>query len=382
VDDWTTAVVFSHLRWDGTSQRPQHVVGRLAQRRRVLFVEEPVHDAGSPRWERRLAAPNVVLHRPLTPVHGDGFGGAQLPILTRLVRRLATRHRDERLLAWLYTPTALPLAQLLQPEVLVYDCVADVSADAEAAERERALLAAADVVFTAGPGLHRAKMMERADVYCLPSSVDVDHFARARRGRLREAADQARLPHPRLGYFGTIDDRVDMALLAAIADARPEWQLVLVGPVVGLAPDALPKRPNIHWAGARSYAELPAYVSGWDVCLLPFKRVPATRFLTPDQTLEYMAAERPIVGTPLTDVAESYGHLVYLGDTPASFIAACGRALDASDTERAARTAGMRTMLARTSWDATVLGMEDLIAAVPSARRTDGSSSVAPGRQA
>ena len=395
-DSWTTAVVFSHLRWDFVYERPQQVFSRLGARRRILFVEEPVHDpGGSPRWERRVAAPNVIVHRPYTPVAAEGFAEAQLPVLARLVRRLRTRHRDERLLAWLYTPLALPLARLLDPVHVVYDCMDELSASLhappETGEREQALLGYADVVFTAGPSLHGAKMAQREDVYCLPSSVDAEHFARARRGRLREAADQARLPHPRLGFYGVLDERIDGPLLAAVADARPDWQLVMVGPVANIAPESLPQRPNIHYLGARAYRDLPAYLSGWDVCLLPFARNAATRCISPTQTLEYMAAERPIVGTPITDVAEPYGHIVYLGDTPAGFVAACERALGARQAERTARTAAMRTVRSRTSWDATVRTMEELIAALPPARRTEGgsatwgadrSSSTAPARQA
>src|SRR5207248_11297814 len=117
-------------------------------------------------------------------------------------------------------------------------------------------------------------------------------------------------------------------LLDAVATAHPEWQLSMVGPVVKIDQASLPNHPNIHYFGQRSYAELPSYLAGWDVCLLPFARNEATRFISPTKTLEYMAAERPIVSTPITDVAEPYGDIVYLGDDAATFLAGCEQALN------------------------------------------------------
>jgi UDP-galactopyranose mutase len=136
---------------------------------------------------------------------------------------------------------------------------------------------------------------------------------------------------------------------------------VLVGPVVKIDPASLPRYPNILYTGQRTYAQLPTYLAGWDVCLLPFARNDATRFISPTKTLEYMAAERPIVSTPITDVAEPYGDIVYLGDTPAAFIAACEHALAATPEERDERIRGMRRVLSQTSWDATAQAIEELI---------------------
>src|SRR5207248_870702 len=192
------------------------------------------------------------------------------------------------------------------------------------------------------------------------SSVDAAHFARARHAG--EAADQASLPNPRLGFFGVIDERMDLDLLASLADAHPEWQIVMVGPVVKVDPSILPRRPNLHFFGQRTYEELPGYLAGWDVCLLPFARNDATRFISPTKTLEYMAAEKPIVSTPIVDVADPYGQIVYLGETPAGFIAACEKALRSPETERAERIHKMREVLSKTSWDSTVRAMEQQLA--------------------
>jgi UDP-galactopyranose mutase len=367
-------VVFSHLRWDFVYQRPQHVMSRLARDRRVLFVEEPVRvDDAAPRWERDDAAPNLTVLRPLTPVASPGFGGMQHPILSRMLRALLAHERVGSCIAWLYTPMALPLARAVGPDAIVYDCMDELSAflgaPAELVERETALLGCADVVFTGGPSLHRAKRARHPSVHCFPSSVDRAHFALARDG-IAEPHDQRDLPRPRLGFFGVLDERLDAPLLATLADRHADWQLVMVGPVVKIDPASLPRRPSIHYLGARRYEDLPSYVTGWDVCLLPFARNTATRFISPTKTLEYMAAGRPIASTAIADVAEPYAGIVHLGDGPAGFAAACERALAAGDAERVRRQQLADAVLARTSWDRTVAAMADILAelAAPTAR--------------
>jgi UDP-galactopyranose mutase len=363
-------VVFSHLRWDFVYQRPQHLLSRLAARQPVLFVEEPEPDpAGPARWDRSAPTPGVTVFRPRTPLAEPGFHPAQLALVAPMMDEVREAAGPRGTIAWLYTPMALPLARRLDPALVVYDCMDELSlfagAPPELVAREAELMELADVVFTGGPSLYRAKRGRHPNVHCFTSSVDAEHFGRARAGRPDapdEPADQRNLPHPRLGYYGVIDERLDLPLLAALADAHPEWQLVLVGPVVKIDPAALPRRANIHYTGQRRYDELPAYLAGWDVCLLPFALNDSTRFISPTKTLEYMAAERPIVSTPITDVAEPYGNIVYLGDTPEAFIRACERALASEEAERERRGSLMRSVLARTSWDATVAAMTDCMA--------------------
>lgn len=364
-----TIVAFSHLRWNFVYQRPQHLLSRLAARRPVVFVEEPEFENGPPRWERSRPQANVQVYRPRTPVQAPGFHADQLAAIEPLIVELHGELDDAPLLAWMYTPMALPLALALAPESIVYDCMDELSlfkdAPPELLSHEAALLRCADLVFTGGPSLHRAKQRRHSNVHCFPSSVDATHFRLADSSgrKLSEAADQAELPHPRLGFYGVIDERLDLELVDAVARAHPEWQLVLVGPVVKIDPKQLPRRPNIHYFGQRTYENLPRYLAGWDVCLLPFARNAATRFISPTKTLEYMAAELPIVSTPITDVAEPYGEIVYLGGTAAEFVTACEAALGADSNERTRRTAQMRAVLAGTSWDVTVSSMEQLLAA-------------------
>jgi glycosyltransferase involved in cell wall biosynthesis len=358
-------VVYSHLRWNFVFQRPQHVVSRLARKHRVLFIEEPVVDAaGSATWHLAHPSTGVTVACPRIDA-GTGFDELQTSRLATMVHRVLSEHAIDDHLAWLYTPMALPIALTQSPSRIVYDCMDELSAFALAPRtlraREADLLACADLVFTGGRSLYLAKRELHPSVHCFPSSVDVAHFRRALDAP-PEPEEQRLLPHPRLGFFGVIDERFDRDVVDRLAESHPEWQIVIVGPVVKIDPATLPRRSNIHYTGPRRYEELPDWLAGWDVALLPFAQNEATRFISPTKTLEYMAAERPIVSTPIRDVAEPYGDIVFLAADPDTFVAACERALEEPAAKRAERLARIRDVLAQTSWDRTVAEMEALIA--------------------
>ncbi|HWC96725.1 MAG TPA: FAD-dependent oxidoreductase [Candidatus Sulfopaludibacter sp.] len=333
----------------------------------MLFVEEPIFCAEltQPEWQFSEAEPNVLVCTPRTPSRAPGFHDEQMPFLRELLLDLCKREEIENPILWFYTPMALPLADGLAARAIIYDCMDELSAflnpPPQILEREQALLDRASLVFTGGPSLYQAKQHRHANVYCFPSSVDAAHFAKASGDEIAEAEDQKDLPRPRLGYFGVIDERLDLELLRALADAHPEWQIVMVGPVVKIDPATLPRNSNITYFGQRGYQELPSYLKGWNVCLMPFARNDATRYISPTKTLEYMAAEKMIVSTPITDVAQPYGDVVYLGGTTEEFVSACERALHAPADERTARTTAMREILSRTSWDQTAQRIEALI---------------------
>jgi len=369
-------LVFSHLRWNFVFQRPQHLLTRLATRRPVYFIEEPILSNSEPHWRLEAGSPGLTVCEPHTPIQQKGFCDEQMQVLNALVRRLVVDHGLESPVLWFYSPMAVPLAADLSPQAIIYDCMDELSAFLHAPPqllgREAELLQRADMVFTGGPSLYRAKKDRHPCVYCFPSSVDAAHFGKARpENQLAEPEGQRNLPHPRLGFFGVIDERLDIPLLAEVAKAKPDWQFCLVGPVVKIDPASLPRTKNIHYFGQQAYDQLPAFLSGWDVCLLPFARNAATRFISPTKTLEYMAAERPIVSTRITDVAEPYSEIVYLGDTPEEFLAACERALDMNAQEQDQRITLMRNVLAHTSWDQTAHAMDDLIGAAIAKRQAE-----------
>lgn len=364
----TTLIVFSHLRWNFVYQRPQHLMSRLAHLYPVIFVEEPVFDAGEPSLERIPAAPGVEVLRPHTPVRSPGFAGDQIPVLRRLLETiLPAPEARPPLYAWAYTPLALPLIESLQPSRVIYDCMDALThfkgAPPELAIRERALMARADLVFCGGMSLYRARRKQHANIHCFPSSVDADHFA-SRPGRYSGADPQAHIPRPRIGYCGVIDERIDLELIARSAQARPDWQFVLVGPVVKIDPSDVPALPNVHALGQQSYDVLPRYMAGWDVAVMPFALNEATRFISPTKTLEYLAAGRPVVSTPVADVVSSYDGVVEIVRDADTFIAACERLLDEPHEDRTARLAAMRRCVAGTSWDKTATAMATLIDAL------------------
>jgi len=347
-------LVFSHLRWDFVYQRPQHLLSRLGQRWDVVFFEEPVYEAGCDPWLEVLhPCIGVTVLRAHTSVAEPGFADAQFPILSALLQEWLADHREEGLAVWLYTPMALPLVQGLEPGAIVYDCMDQLSAFKNAPERlmdrERTLLDVADLVFTGGPSLQDAKSPHNAKVLCFPSSVDVAHFAQGRRD-LEPAAQGA---VPRLGFFGVIDERLDLDLIRALARAHPAWQIDLVGPVVKIDPATLPQAPNLHYLGQRDYAELPGLVAGWDVCLLPFALNASTAFISPTKTLEYMAARKPVVTTPVRDVIRLYEAAVQVAHTAEEFMSACHAALREDEDARQARIAAQDRLTEATSWDQT-----------------------------
>ena len=357
----TTLIVFSHLRWNFVLQRPQHLLSRLAAHRPVLFFEEPVGGAAEPWLERTNPCPNVEVLCPHVSVAQGGFHDDHLPALQQLLGDFLQENGIGEYAVWFYTPMAFPLASGLAPRGIVYDCMDELTAFRHAprqlVQRENVLLKEADLVFTGGPSLFESKRNRHPDVHCFPSSVDAAHFSQ----RVADHPAQAHLAHPRLGYYGVIDERLDLPLIATLADAHADWQIVMVGPVVKIDPASLPQRPNLHWMGQRDYAELPAFLAGWDVSLLPFALNEATRFISPTKTLEYLAAGRPSVSTPIRDVAEPYSGVVAIAADPAEFVAACEDILawTPADHQRFAQAAA--AVVAATSWDRTAERMHALL---------------------
>ena len=365
-------IVFSHLRWAFVFQRPQHLLSRLARRHPVVFVEEPVPGDGPARLERSSPCPGVEVLRAHTSLRAAGFHDEQLAVLRGLVADYLAETGIEDYVVWFYTPMALPLLDALSPRAVVYDCMDELAAfknaPSQLREREAALLERADLVTTGGPRLYAAKRDRNPNVLCLPSAVDAAHYEPARASAdapavRRAVALQGRIAAPRLGFFGVIDERLDLDLVARVADADPAWQVVMVGPVAKIDPQALPRRANLHWLGQQPYALLPQLVAGWDVCLMPFAINESTEFISPTKTLEYMAAGKPIVSTPIHDVRAMFGELVAIAADAGAFVAGCRDALAESDAERAIREERMRVCVGEHSWDAATRKIRDALAA-------------------
>jgi UDP-galactopyranose mutase len=307
-----TLICFSHLRWNFVFQRPQHLMSRFAKERRVIYWEEP--EAALPDFEpsigvRECAETGVIIVTPSLPEQMDE-DTKRTALKALLDGFLAGESKS--LIRWYYTPMMLPFSRHVDAVCTVYDCMDELAnfrfAPPELLSLERELLAASDVVFTGGYSLYEAKKGRHPNVHPFPSSVDRKHFAQARVGD-RSPADQASIATPRFGFYGVIDERMDLELIAALADAHPEWSIMMVGPVVKIDPADLPQRANIHYLGGKKYEELPVYLGGWDVALMPFAINESTKFISPTKTPEYLAGGRPVVSTPITDVIRHYSDI-------------------------------------------------------------------------
>ena len=297
-------LVFSHLRWNFVFQRPQHLLTRMTAHYRVLFIEEPV-PGGKDGYKAAVSHGVTVV----TPELGGEWNDRSAR-LTRIIDSVVADYGVTRYHSWYYTPMFLPETRHLKPELVVFDCMDELSAfkfaPPELIALERELLAKADVVFTGGPSLYAAKKDKHHNIHCFPSSIDYAHFAKAR-AHLKDPEDQRAAGRPRVGFFGVIDERFDAELLRETARMMPGVHFVMVGPVVKIDPATLPQAPNIHYMGQRDYSDLPAFISNWDVAMMPFALNESTRFISPTKTPEYLAAGRPVVSTPVTDVVHTYG---------------------------------------------------------------------------
>jgi UDP-galactopyranose mutase len=368
-------ICVSHLRWDFVYQRPQHLMSRAAKTRRVFFIEEArLEEKGTARLEIRRDESGVLVVMPYLP---SGLPEAErFERLTQLLEQMFNYHDINDYTLWFYTPMPLPAFLALstrshQPQSVVYDCMDELAnfrfAPPELRERETQLFAWADVVFTGGHSLYEAKSKQHDNVYPFPSSVDVDHFSKATL-RPSEPADLQNIPHPRVGFVGVIDERMDIELLGQIAKARPEWQFVMIGPVVKISDDELPKGDNLHYLGQKAYKELPNYLAHIDVAMMPFAINDSTRFISPTKTPEYLAAGKSVISTPIRDVVRPYGEkdLVVIADDCVSFVAGLEHLLNDDQRHRRSRA---DAFVNRLSWDQTWQDMERSLSKAATAKQ-------------
>jgi UDP-galactopyranose mutase len=358
-------ICFSHLRWDFVFQRPQHLMTRFAGQGRVFFIEEPVTTEGATYMDVSQREPGLFVCVP--HLSGNVDAAETMPHLVDLLR---IDHKIDNYITWFYTPMMLEWSKPLSPRAVVYDCMDELSgfkfAPPELIQRERDLFERADIVFTGGHTLYEAKREQHPNVHAFPSSIDKEHFGRAILIR-DESSKQPNIPHPRVGFVGVIDERLDIGLLGAIADLRPDWSFVMVGPAVKIDEADLPRRDNIHYLGARAYDELPAVMAGWDAAMMPFALNESTRFISPTKTPEYLAAGLPVASTPISDVVKPYGvmGLVHIGTTPEEFVECLQKAMDEDGDIRRQQVA---EFLADNSWDITFSSMNALIKEVVNGR--------------
>ena len=323
-------VCFCHLRWGFVFQRPNHLLSRFSKHQRVFFIEEPIFYDGEDKLHIENYNENLFV---VTPHIKGGLPEEEIQKRQRkFINTLFTNMNIEKYFSWYYTPMALPFTDHLTPELVVYDCMDELSAFKFAPPQlttlEKELFKKADVVFTGGQSIFESKKNSHPNIYAFPSSIDKHHFGKARKIK-EDPDDQKNIPHPRFGFFGVIDERFDIELIDAVAKQKPDWHFVLLGPVVKIDPATLPNYDNIHYLGGKKYEELPNYIAGWDIAMVAFAMNESTRFISPTKTPEYLAAGKPVISTPIRDVVRPYGDnkLVHIVSNANEFIKAAEKEL-------------------------------------------------------
>jgi len=349
---------FSHLSWNFVYQRPQHLLTRFSKFYQVFYFEEPkIGDS-----DRYLV--NIQDGVSIVELFVSGHDDTTNERIQDLINQVLKEYDIENYINWYYTPMALQFTDHLNPEKIIYDSMDELSAFRFAPphllELEERLFKIADVVFTGGNSLYEAKKNRHHNIHAMPSSIDKAHFGKARKIQ-HEPEDQMQIGFPRLGFFGVVDERFDIELLREVSAQRPDWQFVIIGPVVKINPDDLPQAHNIHYLGPKTYTELPQYIAQWDIALILFALNESTEFISPTKTPEYLAAGKPVISTPIKDVVQPYGNagLVQIVDDADSFIAAATKILD--DTEKEHWLSMVDHFLENDSWDHTFNRMNALI---------------------
>lgn len=353
-------ICFSHLRWTHVFQRPQHLLTRFAKHTRVIFIEEPqFHDA--PDECKVSRSGNIYI---VTPMLKDDFSQSIVTRQQQMIRGLFSVLHVNKYFFWFYTPMALPLTENLTPDFVVYDCMDELSAfrsaPIELKSRERLLLQMSDIVFTGGKSIYECKKKLHTNLYCFPSSIEKHHFGKAREVKT-DPADQAPIPHPRFGFAGVIDERMDLQLLAEVAKRNLEWHFIILGPIAKISRSALPSYENIHYLGQKNYDDLPHYMSGWDIAIIPFALNEHTQFISPTKTPEYLAAGKPVISTAIRDVVSPYEErgLVRIARSSDEFIDHANLILKMDDRKEWLEK--VDGFLSNLSWDTTWEHMTDLI---------------------
>jgi glycosyltransferase involved in cell wall biosynthesis len=367
-------VCFSHLRWGFVFQRPNHLLSRFSKHQRVFFIEEPIFHHGEDKLHIENFNENLYV---VTPHIQHGLEESEVhQRQEKFIVSLLANMNVNRFISWYYTPMALPFTESLSPEAVVFDCMDELSAfkfaPPQLALLEKKLLEKADVVFTGGQSIYEAKKNRHHNIHAFPSSIDKQHFGKARKA-LEEPEDQKNIPHPRFGFFGVVDERFDIELLDSVAKQRPEWQFVIIGPVVKIDEASLPHYENVHYLGGKKYEELPSYIAGWDIATILFAMNESTKFISPTKTPEYLAAGKPVISTPIKDVVTPYGdeELVHIASNAEEFIKAAE--LELSKKRKSGWLKKVDEFLLYNSWDRTWGQMVRLIEEVHT-KNTSSSS--------
>jgi len=361
-------ICFSHLRWNFVYQRPQHLMSRAAKKARVIYFQEPVYTRFPDKLHIEVdPASQVVVVTPELEESLSDPANVKRSFnqrMARLVDQLVELYKISDFVSWYYTPMALAYTGHLRPTAVVYDCMDELSAfrfaPPDLISLEKELFSRADLVFTGGFRLYETKKNKHGNIHAFPSAIDKDFFMQARRSQ-PEPVDQKAIAHPRIGFFGVIDERFDIDLVRLMAESNTKWQFIFIGPVVKIDPQLLPGNKNIHYLGMKSYKELPSYISTWDLCIMPFAINASTEYISPTKTPEFLAAGKKVISTPIHDVVYPYGveGLVDIAETAEEFVKIAAHTLGEKKDFLWLKKVDL--FLRSVSWDKTWANMEGRI---------------------
>jgi glycosyltransferase involved in cell wall biosynthesis len=372
--------------WDGMWKNRHHLMSRFARKMPVVYVEPW---QGLRKVRRALLSGRRVrelnwqissersknLHVFESPAQLAVSGSGMLRALTRNrwysgIQKVARDAGIRRPILWISRPEMASAVGRFGESLSIYHVVDEYGGytkqDEETREKlwreEEGLLDAVDVSIVVSKALLQSKSGPGRDVFLVENAVDIGAYD-ARRDHPDTPADLAAIPRPRLGYGGLIGKRLDLALLLNLARSRPEWSIVLFGKTdrrdCTVELDALAKQENVYFLGEKSYEQVPDYVLGLDIGLLPYRINMETRNISPLKMYEYLAAGLPVVSTPIPAV-ESCKTVVDIHECESGFEEACESRLLSNDK---GAVESRVTFARRNSWESRVGEIWDIISA-------------------
>ena len=375
-----TFLILANAEWDWSNRvNCHHIAARLARDNRVLFVDTIGGRTPAPRefkkifrrlrriagGIRRLGDNLTVLAPFVIPVYSnEAVRRVNMALLAKQIQRALPKGNQP--IVWIYLPSLVGLVGRFGEKLVIYHCIDEHAANPsvpaqQVREWEMRLLQTADAVFASSSTLYADKRAFNAHTYYLPNVADAEFFAQASDDLLPTPDELKDVAHPIAGFVGNISAyKMDLGLLLTVAQSKPDWSFVLIGPVGRGDPSTdvskLQALKNVHLLGERPYAELPRYVKTFDVCLIPFNRNSSTRGTLPMKFFEYLAAGKPVIATDLATLGE-FGEFFYPVQNVDGFIAA----LQAALTEAPSRPAARRALAQKYSWDARMVEIDTIL---------------------
>jgi len=370
------SIIYVAKEWDEVPTSCNHVFEHLAKNNKVLWVNSigtrNPNLASARDWSRILrkakkllggikqVAPQGWVYQPvfLPLPHSRLAQRINRWLLRYLLRRQARKLGMKNPQLWMFIPNGAFLVHQLDESLVVYYCTDDWAGFAhldggKVARLERQLLEEADLCLAASESLLELKRKVNPNTFLSLHGVDYERFAQALDPNLPIPADIAGLPRPAIGFFGGMRSHIDFPAIEQIAKSHPEWSVVLIGKVeqeIEKDAERLRSYSNVHILGQRPYESLPAYCRGFDAGIIPYRCNEFIGHVNPIKLRQYLSAGLPVVSTDFPEVRR-FKELVYLGNTPAEFVACLEQALrEDSPARRRERSEAMRAE----TWEAKV----------------------------